>query len=163
MRPPIETPQAGAMFFCCCFDLSLFLFPFCRFRLLLFFTPATADKTDGTVKGTETGGEWQGASGGAVRNKYASSFGAIPAHQPERPAEPRAIAAPTWRRRRWKKECLVLWLAETFSSQETKEERYREWSIRFALRLFAIVVMESTPEFSWFWNRIENSSCTLPN
>src|SRR5438045_6448103 len=38
---------------------------------------------------TEAGGGWQGASGGAVRDKHALSFGATPAHQPERPSEPR--------------------------------------------------------------------------
>jgi len=31
---------------------------------------------------------WQGAGGGAVRAKHALSFGATPAHQPERPPEP---------------------------------------------------------------------------
>src|SRR5690348_14599269 len=34
-------------------------------------------------------GGWQGASGGAVRDKHALSFGATPAHQPERSSEPR--------------------------------------------------------------------------
>jgi len=38
---------------------------------------------------TEAGGGWQGASGGAGRDKHGLSFGAIPAHQPERPREPR--------------------------------------------------------------------------
>src|SRR5690242_8385205 len=38
---------------------------------------------------TEAGGGWQGASGGAMRDKHALSFGATPAHQPERPSEPR--------------------------------------------------------------------------
>jgi len=38
---------------------------------------------------TEAGGGWQGASGGAVRAKHVLSFGAAPAHQPERPPEPR--------------------------------------------------------------------------
>src|SRR5437667_2074751 len=42
------------------------------------------------VKGrTEAGGGWQVASRGAVRDKHALSFGATPAHQPERPPEPR--------------------------------------------------------------------------
>ena len=35
------------------------------------------------------GGGWQGASGGAVRAKDALSFGATPAHHPERPPGPR--------------------------------------------------------------------------
>ena len=35
-------------------------------------------------------GGWQGASGGAVRDKRGwVLFGATPAHQPERPPEPR--------------------------------------------------------------------------
>src|SRR5438876_1804341 len=38
---------------------------------------------------TEAGGGWQGESGGAVRDKLALSFGATPAHRPERPREPR--------------------------------------------------------------------------
>jgi len=38
---------------------------------------------------TEPGGGWQGASGSAVRDKHALSFGGTPAHQPERPPEPR--------------------------------------------------------------------------
>src|SRR5438477_6795582 len=38
---------------------------------------------------TEAGGGWQGASGGAVRDKHALSFGATPAHERERPPEPR--------------------------------------------------------------------------
>jgi len=42
---------------------------------------------------TEAGGGWQGASGGAVRAKHVLSFGAAPAHQPERPAEPRPSGA----------------------------------------------------------------------
>jgi len=38
---------------------------------------------------TEAGGGWQVASGVAVRDKHALSFGATSAHQPERPPEPR--------------------------------------------------------------------------
>ena len=60
---------------------SMFLFLFCRFRLFLFFTAATADKNrrNGGKDGTEDSGGWQGASGGAVSDKRGVWFGAKPA------------------------------------------------------------------------------------
>jgi len=71
-------------------------FPFAPFPACFFLHLSGSGKKqagNGAKGRTEAGGGWQGASGGAVRDKHALSFGATPAHQPELPPEPRPSGA----------------------------------------------------------------------
>src|SRR5438876_7040005 len=71
---------------------NFIVFPFRAVSGLFFLSlERQREKTsrNGAKVRREAGGGWQGASGGAVRDKHALSFGATPAHQPERTPEPR--------------------------------------------------------------------------